>query len=334
MVTVTQREETPLELGARVLVIGGTQARIVPDYTQARWLARCPPAPALPPTAAAQPDPAAQPRARPASAARHRPRPLSGPRLARGLRAGRMRRAALLLLPCCLRPGPRRARPALPRRHRAGGAGGGHPRPPPRCHRPRRIRAARPRDRRPAPLALGDQCRGPRAIPADQGGRHRRGAGAAGARRALDRCRLHAGEPAPPPQRLRHLEEAFDPLANARYAARFLGSSMPRAATGTGRPAPTIPRRRNSSTLPRPRPRRLGGGAGAPAGARRGAGPAAAPRLGAGGRRWWRLPVEGAERAATLPAAPGNDGPRPRRLSRLPVPIAARAPVLALRRPG
>lgn len=33
MVSVTQREETPMPLGQKVLVIGGSQARIVPDYS-------------------------------------------------------------------------------------------------------------------------------------------------------------------------------------------------------------------------------------------------------------------------------------------------------------
>jgi len=33
LVSVTQRDEMPLALGARVLVIAGSQARIVPDYT-------------------------------------------------------------------------------------------------------------------------------------------------------------------------------------------------------------------------------------------------------------------------------------------------------------
>lgn len=34
LVSVTQRDATPLGLGTRVLVIAGTQARIVPDYTR------------------------------------------------------------------------------------------------------------------------------------------------------------------------------------------------------------------------------------------------------------------------------------------------------------
>lgn len=34
LVSVTQRDATPLDIGQRVLVIGGAQARIVPDYTQ------------------------------------------------------------------------------------------------------------------------------------------------------------------------------------------------------------------------------------------------------------------------------------------------------------
>ncbi len=33
LVSVTQRDEVPLSVGARVLVIAGSQARIVPDYT-------------------------------------------------------------------------------------------------------------------------------------------------------------------------------------------------------------------------------------------------------------------------------------------------------------
>lgn len=40
MISVTQREETPLQLGQKVLVIGGSQARIVPDYSS-------PPAPVV-----------------------------------------------------------------------------------------------------------------------------------------------------------------------------------------------------------------------------------------------------------------------------------------------
>jgi hypothetical protein len=42
----------------------------------------------------------------------------------------------------------------------------------------------------------------------------------------------------------------------------------------------------------------------------------------------------GAERAVTLPAAPGTAGRGLDAYRSLPVPIAARAPVLALRRPG
>jgi outer membrane lipoprotein SlyB len=66
MVTVTQRDQAPLELGARVLVIGGTQARIVPDYTQAPVAGAA--SPAAPPPAAAPPAPAPAESA-PASAA-------------------------------------------------------------------------------------------------------------------------------------------------------------------------------------------------------------------------------------------------------------------------
>lgn len=48
LVSVTQRDETPLDVGERVLVIAGSQARIVPDYT----------APVEPPAANAVPAPA------------------------------------------------------------------------------------------------------------------------------------------------------------------------------------------------------------------------------------------------------------------------------------
>ncbi len=69
MVTVTQREPTPLELGTRVLVMGGAQARIVPDYTQAPVAGAVPAAPpAVPPPAppAAETAPAAATEAPPA----------------------------------------------------------------------------------------------------------------------------------------------------------------------------------------------------------------------------------------------------------------------------
>lgn len=57
--TVTQRDTTPLAIGQRVLMIGGNQARIVPDYTAAP---ATPPAspPATPPGQAEAP-PAAEP---------------------------------------------------------------------------------------------------------------------------------------------------------------------------------------------------------------------------------------------------------------------------------
>ncbi|WP_372621361.1 hypothetical protein [Falsiroseomonas sp.] len=45
LVSVTQRDETALDIGERVLVIAGNQARIVPDYTAPPE----PPAPAAPP---------------------------------------------------------------------------------------------------------------------------------------------------------------------------------------------------------------------------------------------------------------------------------------------
>jgi outer membrane lipoprotein SlyB len=46
LVSVTQKDKTPLALGQKVLVIAGSQARVVPDYTVP------PPAPAAEPTAA------------------------------------------------------------------------------------------------------------------------------------------------------------------------------------------------------------------------------------------------------------------------------------------
>ena len=59
LVSVTQKEETRLPIGQRVLVIAGPQARIVPDYT-VEIAPPKPPAPTTPPAAAitpAVPDP-------------------------------------------------------------------------------------------------------------------------------------------------------------------------------------------------------------------------------------------------------------------------------------
>jgi outer membrane lipoprotein SlyB len=56
LVSVVQRDVVPLEVGARVLVIEGAQARIVPDYTVPEPAATPPPQ-AVPPAAAPhQPD--------------------------------------------------------------------------------------------------------------------------------------------------------------------------------------------------------------------------------------------------------------------------------------
>jgi outer membrane lipoprotein SlyB len=62
LLSVTQRDEIPLAIGERVLVIAGAQARIVPDYTQtlpAPAPTAAPPAgmlaPGLPPAEAAPP---------------------------------------------------------------------------------------------------------------------------------------------------------------------------------------------------------------------------------------------------------------------------------------
>jgi outer membrane lipoprotein SlyB len=46
LVSVTQRDATPLALGTRVLVIAGSQARIVPDYTREPEPPAPPPSPA------------------------------------------------------------------------------------------------------------------------------------------------------------------------------------------------------------------------------------------------------------------------------------------------
>ena len=59
LVSVVQRDLVPLEVGARVLVIEGAQARIVPDYTMPT------PGPTLGPTPGAAPSPSATPPATP-----------------------------------------------------------------------------------------------------------------------------------------------------------------------------------------------------------------------------------------------------------------------------
>ncbi len=56
LVSVTQKDKTPLEVGTKVLVIAGKQARIVPDYTEAA--APAPTAPPAQPTQTAPPPPA------------------------------------------------------------------------------------------------------------------------------------------------------------------------------------------------------------------------------------------------------------------------------------
>ncbi len=62
LISVTQKDVTPLAVGARVLVIAGNQARIVPDYTVA---SDSPPAGAGLPAPAPAPAPAAAPAAQP-----------------------------------------------------------------------------------------------------------------------------------------------------------------------------------------------------------------------------------------------------------------------------
>jgi outer membrane lipoprotein SlyB len=71
LVSVTQKDKVPLKIGTKVLVIGGTQARIVPDYTlnpdSAETAAAPPPAaPAAAPAPASAPAPSALGSAAPA----------------------------------------------------------------------------------------------------------------------------------------------------------------------------------------------------------------------------------------------------------------------------
>ncbi|NKC29891.1 hypothetical protein [Falsiroseomonas selenitidurans] len=72
LLSVTQRNEVPLAVGERVLVIAGAQARIVPDYTQPVPEDTPPAAPAATPAPAAPlppgPDPDAAAPAEPAAA--------------------------------------------------------------------------------------------------------------------------------------------------------------------------------------------------------------------------------------------------------------------------
>jgi outer membrane lipoprotein SlyB len=65
LLSVTQRDEIPLAIGERVLVIAGAQARIVPDYTQT-----------LPDAAAAPAPPAAAPPAEAVPQASEAPAPV------------------------------------------------------------------------------------------------------------------------------------------------------------------------------------------------------------------------------------------------------------------
>ena len=58
LISVTQRDETALLLGQKVLVIAGNQARIVPDYTVPPPPPPPPPAPPPPPPAPTVPPPA------------------------------------------------------------------------------------------------------------------------------------------------------------------------------------------------------------------------------------------------------------------------------------
>jgi outer membrane lipoprotein SlyB len=79
LLSVTQRDTTPLAIGQNVLLIAGTQARIVPDYTfepaaLAARAADAPPRAAAPPAAATEVAPA-----EPAPPAAPSPPPVSVP---------------------------------------------------------------------------------------------------------------------------------------------------------------------------------------------------------------------------------------------------------------
>lgn len=77
LLSVTQKDEVPLTIGQRVLVIAGNQARVVPDYTapaaqppkeaaaapKETPTTTAPPAAPAPPSPAATPQPADQPKA-------------------------------------------------------------------------------------------------------------------------------------------------------------------------------------------------------------------------------------------------------------------------------
>ncbi len=137
------------------------------------------------------------------------------------------------------------------------------------------------------------------------------------------------------PNAFANLEEAFDPLANARYAARFLAELnaargdwsraagayhsqtpefgepyrarvMAAWAEEGARPQPPVALAAAPARPPLPIPAVTGGGA---------------------------FLSNGAERAATLPAAPGTAGRGLDAYRSLPVPIASRVPAIALRLP-
>ncbi len=68
LISVTQRDERPLAVGQRVLVIAGNQARIVADYTVPVEPPTPAPAPAVAPAAVAPPPPRPEPAPAPAPA--------------------------------------------------------------------------------------------------------------------------------------------------------------------------------------------------------------------------------------------------------------------------
>jgi outer membrane lipoprotein SlyB len=133
LVSVTQKDEQPLKLGLKVLVIAGSQARIVPDYTVHE-------------VASAPPD-----KTRAGTAAPGKPPPVTATPLAPPAGGGQARRR--LTHP---RPEHRRARQ---RRNR---------RPPPPARRPQQTRRRPPRRRqpvrRPRPAPGGRHVQPPKPV--------------------------------------------------------------------------------------------------------------------------------------------------------------------------
>jgi hypothetical protein len=128
------------------------------------------------------------------------------------------------------------------------------------------------------------------------------------------------------------LEDAFDPLANARYAARFLGELH--AARRDWNWAAGAYHSQTPEFFEPYRARVLAAWAEEQARPPATPAPPRAPLPTLTGGGGGAFLSNGAERAATLPAAPGTAGRGLDAYRSLPVPIAARAPALLLRRPG